>query len=199
MAADINKTRMRDTRLLVLFLLLAVVFTQPVLHGWPYQLLRLAGYFLLVVCAIGRMYSTAFIGGVKNAQLITIGPYAMCRNPLYFFSLLGAAGLGLLWGEIIPTMIVFFGFLLVYIKLIGREEAFLAEKFGESFAAFKASTPRLWPDFKRYTAPDELLFQPRYFNMAVRDAVWCFVPAPAYELISYLHHAHIIPTFLRLP
>ncbi len=198
MASDLNKTRMRDTRLLVLFLLLAVLFTTPVLHGLPYELLRLAGYFLLVVCAIGRMYSTAFIGGVKNEKLITVGPYAMCRNPLYFFSLTGAAGLGLLWGEIIPTLVIFIGFLLVYIRLIGREEAFLAEKFGADFTAFKQSTPRLWPDFKRYNAPDELLFQPRYFNMSVRDAVWWFVPAPVFELVSHLHHAHVIPTFLRL-
>ncbi len=198
MAADLNKTRMRDTRLLVLLLLLAVVFTQPVLYGWPYQLLRLLGYFLLVICAIGRMYSTAFIGGVKNEKLVTVGPYAMCRNPLYFFSLLGATGLGLLWGELVPTLILGFGFYVVYNGLIGREEGFLAEKFGADFTAFKKNTPRLWPDIKRYNAPDELLFQPRYFNMSVRDAVWWFVPAPVFELAAYLHHAHILPTVFKL-
>ena len=200
MASDINKTRMRDTRILVGALLLAVVLTEPALHegSFLYELLRLAGYALLIACAIGRVYSTAFIGGIKNEKLITVGPYSMCRNPLYFYSLLGACGVGLLSGEIIPTVVVTGGFLFIYKNLISREEEFLSEKFGASFAAFKTGTPRLLPDVKKYSCPDELLFQPRFFNMAVRDAVWWFVPVPFYELIHALHHAGIIKPLFSL-
>ena len=191
---------MRDTRILVGVVLLAVVFTAPVLREGSFlnAIIRLAGYILLSACAIGRIYSTAFIGGVKNDKLVTAGPYSMCRNPLYFYSLLGAAGLGLLSGEIIPTAIITGGFLFIYNGLISREEGFLAEKFGQSFAAFKASTPRLLPDLKKYNCPDELPFQPRYFNMAVRDAAWWFVAVPFYELIHALQHAGIIKPLFAL-
>jgi protein-S-isoprenylcysteine O-methyltransferase Ste14 len=196
-----NQTRMRDTRILVGIILLAVVFTAPALRegSFPYEILRLAGYVMLAACAIGRIYSTAFIGGVKSEKLITVGPYSMCRNPLYFYSLLGAAGLGLLTGEIIPTVIITGGFLFVYKDLILREEEYLSEKFGQSFADYKASTPRLLPDLKKYNVPEELTFQPKYLNKAVWDAVWWFAPAPVYELIHALHHAHIIkPLFSML-
>ena len=200
MATDVNKTRMRDTRILVGSLLLIVIFTAPVLGegSFLYQILRLAGYIMIIACAIGRIYCTAFIGGIKSEILVTFGPYSMCRNPLYFYSLLGAAGVGLLSGEIIPTVIITGGFFLIYKGLIDREEGFLSGKFAQSFAAFKAGTPRLLPDPKKYNCPDELVFQPRYFNKAVWDAVWWFAPLPFYELVHALHHAGIIKPLFSL-
>ncbi|MFH1158073.1 MAG: isoprenylcysteine carboxylmethyltransferase family protein [Pseudomonadota bacterium] len=201
MARDINRTRMRDTRVLVGIVLLAGFFTSPVLReeSFAYEAVRLAGYILLCVCTVGRIYSTTFIGGTKNEKLVISGPYSMCRNPLYFYSLLGVAGLGLMSGQAITLAIVFGGFLLVYVRLIKREEAFLSEKFGKDFAAFKASTPRLLPNIRKYVCPDELVFQPRYLTMAVWDSLWWLAPPPLFELARLLHHAGIIkPLFFLL-
>lgn len=199
MAKNLNKTRMRDTRILMALLMLTALVSTPALsEACPllYNAMRFAGYVLLVACGIGRMHSTAFIGGVKNEKLMTVGPYSMHRNPLYFYSLLGAAGLGLLTGELIPALIVFLGFYFIYADLIAREEKYLQGKFGAEFDAFKASTPRLWPAFRKYKCPAELPFQPRFFNMAVKDAVWWFAPAPFLELVHYLHaHWLITPLF----
>ncbi len=200
MAKDINKTRMRDTRILVGIILIAGFFTAPVMQtgSFAYEIFRLAGFILLTACAIGRIYSTAFIGGIKNEKLITVGPYAMCRNPLYFYSLLGAAGLGLMSAQIILFIFIFGGFLFIYDGLIKREEGFLAEKFGADFAAYKAGTPRLLPDIKKYTCPDELAFQPKYLNNAVWDALWWFAPVPLFELAHLLHNAGILKPLFSL-
>ena len=39
-------------------------------------------------------WSSLYIAGRKGRELVTVGPYSTCRNPLYFFSIVGAAGMG---------------------------------------------------------------------------------------------------------
>jgi protein-S-isoprenylcysteine O-methyltransferase Ste14 len=194
MAKNINKKRMRDTRILMGIVLLTGFFTVPVLQEgtWAYELFRLTGYILLTTCAIGRIHSTAFIGGIKNKTLTTVGPYSMCRNPLYFYSLLGAAGVGLMSGEIILVVILVVGFMFIYDQLIDREEEFLSQKFGDEFESYKTRTPRLIPDPAKYTCPAELVFQPRYLNNAIWDALWWFAPVPLFELARLLQHAGLL-------
>jgi protein-S-isoprenylcysteine O-methyltransferase Ste14 len=184
MARNINKTRMRDTRLLMALTVLVGVFADTWIKDR--ELLRviftMTGLLLAAACAIGRVYTTAFIGGAKNEKLMTYGPYSLCRNPLYFFSLLGAAGIGLMSCSVLAFALIMGGFIFIYDGLITREEEFLAEKFGSEFEAFKARTPRLVPSFRNYNCPDELVFQPRYLNFSIRDAVWWFAALPLFEI-----------------
>lgn len=200
MAVKLNKNRMRDTRILAgLALLFGIIGSSHFPAGsLPHDLMRFAGYLLLTGCAVGRIYSTAFIGGIKNKELITSGPYSLCRNPLYFFSLCGAAGLGFATTSLTVTAIIFVGFLIIYIDLIGREEQFLDEKFGKAFRDYKARVPRLLPSFRHYRCPAELTFQPRFFNYAVIDAVWWFAPLPLFHLADILQQKSLITPVMRL-
>ena len=200
MARDINKTRMRDTRILVGIVFFAVFFTSPIIQegSFTYDAARLTGYILLCICVMGRIYSTAFIGGIKNERLVTYGSYSMCRNPLYFYSLLGAAGLGLMSAQIITFTIIFGGGLFIYTGLIKREETFLYEKFGDKFTAFKASTPRLLPNIKKYICPDKLTFQPKYLIMAIQDSIWWLIMPPLFEIARNLHQTGIIKPLFSL-
>jgi protein-S-isoprenylcysteine O-methyltransferase Ste14 len=194
MAVNLNKNRMLGSRVLVVLVVLAAFLTRPAIPEGTvlYGALKLTGFLLLMACAFGRIYSTAFIGGIKNKELVTVGAYSMHRNPLYFYSLLGAAGVGLMSVQVTSFAMIFGGFFLLYAGLISREEKFLEEKFGDEFTRFKARVPRLLPDFRKYNAPAELLFQPKFFTKAVWDAVWWFAPVPLFELAKYLQHARII-------
>jgi len=194
MAIALNKQRMLVTRLLVGFVLFMVLFTSARLQEGTHaeEMFELLGYTLLIICALGRVFTTSFIGGMKNQQLITEGPYSVCRNPLYFFSLVGVAGLGVLSMQLVTFLVSFLGFLWVYDKLIEREEGHLAEKFGATFERYKREVPRLWPDFRKYKASGELLFQPKYLAYAVRDAVWWFLPYPVFDFIKYLQDVGVI-------
>jgi protein-S-isoprenylcysteine O-methyltransferase Ste14 len=188
MADKLNKNRMRDTRILMVLTLVAGVSCQTRFPAGTSEHLALEvlGFALTVVCAIGRIYVSTFIGGVKNARLITTGPYTLCRNPLYLFSLCGALGIGLMTTSLVCATVIFTGFYVVYLCLIEREEGFLREKFGADFEDFVKSTPRLLPDFKKFSCPMEMTFQPRFLTNAVKDAVWWFVPLPVFLLVDYL-------------
>ena len=58
------------------------------------EILALVGWVLVGVGVFGRIWSGSYISGSKNAKLVVDGPYSICRNPLYLFSLL--AGLGVM-------------------------------------------------------------------------------------------------------
>ncbi len=198
MAQALNKKRLRDTRILMVLTLLAGVFTsslwshESVAHG----LMDFSGYVLIVICAIGRIYSTAFIGGIKNESLIMVGPYSVVRNPLYFFSLLGAVGIGLMSAHIASFVIISVGFALIYHFLIKREEEFLEQQFGDLYRDYTKRVPRLLPKLSLYTCPQELVFQPRFLNKAVADAIWWFAALPLFEIAEVLQeHGVIKPLF----
>lgn len=75
------------------FLLLAV--TESAEEGsLVSSLLFLTGLVLVGAATVGRLWCALYISGYKSAELITAGPYSMSRHPLYFFSLLGFAGIG---------------------------------------------------------------------------------------------------------
>ena len=200
MAKNLNKSRMRDSRVLVVLTLLLGIFgTSPVSSNEDtHEIFELIGVLLIAICTVGRVYSTAFIGGQKNQKLITWGPYSTVRNPLYFFSLMGAIGLGFLSTHLITLFMISFGFLIIYDILIKREEEFLREQFGAEFDEYAKKTPRLWPSFKNYNCPDELTFQPRYLLNALKDCVWWFAPLAVFEICDILREENIIRPFVHL-
>ena len=103
-----------------------------------FELLKLLGYLLLIVAALGRVWAFAYIGGRKDQELCRRGPYGMTRNPLYVFSFLGVcgAGLGLQSLALVATAVVFF--LSYYAIVIRAEERRLAEIFGPAFTRYCA-------------------------------------------------------------
>ena len=99
-----------------------------------------------------RIWAAGFIQ--KDNVIATGGPYAYVRNPLYFGSFLLTigyvllSGLGVSYPPLVAviawaTMIALF--LVFHLAAIFSEERFLKEKFGEPYAAYLRSVPRLFP------------------------------------------------------
>jgi protein-S-isoprenylcysteine O-methyltransferase Ste14 len=80
----------------------------------------------------------------KNQRLATGGPYARMRNPLYFGTLLVAAGLVIASRS--PGLALLFAvvFLFVYLPVIQLEEQHLRQIFPE-YEAYAGQVPALWP------------------------------------------------------
>jgi len=107
---------------------------------------------LIVLAGEGlRWWGVSQIGVISRTRttrlgpLMTSGPFALCRNPLYVGNLLLWAGFsvwsGLLW--MLPVSLGVFG--AYYASIIGWEEALLTERFGEEYVRYCRETPRWWP------------------------------------------------------
>ena len=200
MAKQINKNRMFISRLLVVSIVIASFLTTPIISDDTilHHVIRVIGYLMLITCAIGRIYSSMFIGGHKNDTLIKDGPYSACRNPLYLYTMIGAVGIGFAFAQLTYAVILFVVLFVVYYRLIIREEVFLEKKIGDEYTKYKNKVPRVIPDFSKFKLPKEMVFQTKYINYAIRDAVWWFMPYPLYELISYLHSQGIVEPLVAI-
>jgi len=104
----------------------------------------------------------------KNEELATTGPYAYTRNPLYFGSIVIAAGFALaaLRWEIAAALVLMFA--VIYIPVIRGEEQFLNNHFA-NYAEYCSRVPRLLPRLKAGSAGKsgfsrELYLQHREYN-----------------------------------
>jgi len=84
---------------------------------------------------------------LRTERLVADGPYRHVRNPLYLGSMLLATGMALLASRT-GCAVVILGNLLIFVRLIGREEAALVQSQGEAYRAYLAAVPRLWPSLR---------------------------------------------------
>lgn len=201
MAKNLNKSRMRQSKIVVILAFVLAFFTKALIpyESSIHEFTDFLGYFLISVCALGRLYSTAFLGGHKNESLITYGAFSVVRNPLYFFSLLGMTGVSFISGHILIMVAVPIVFVVMYHFLIQREEAFLMEAFGQVYKDYMVSTPRLVPNLKLYNAPESIEVVPKYLSKAFKDAIWWFAAFPLFEFAEYLQESGLVPSLFVLP
>lgn len=160
-------------------------------------LLTLGG-ILATVGAFGRLWCSLYIGGYKNNTLVTVGPYSLCRNPLYFFSFIGALGIGLSTGSLTIPAIIVCGFALYYPWVVSDEEARLALLHGELFQRYRQMTPAFFPRFSAFSEPEEYTVQPMIFRKDIGDSVWFIWIVCLLQLISALRDFAYIPTLFTL-
>ena len=170
-------------------------------HHWLAHAVFQASTALLLGWAIQfRIYSSIYIAGRKNDVLVTQGPYALCRNPLYLASLVGALGTALASMTLTIPLILLCGFVLYYPATIAREERKLALRHGGRFQGYRASVPKLVPRalMVPLDGPGTVEVMPAAFRRQLRDAVWFIVAAGGIEVIKTLQHAHQLPYLFKL-
>lgn len=140
--------------------------------AWMTQGMFLVAVVLVGVGALGRMWCSLYIAGRKNAELVTSGPYSMCRNPLYFFSFLGAVGLGFATNTFAIPAVIALGFALKYPSTIKGEEAYLAKRHGEPFQQYLKAVPAFFPKFSSLQEPDKYSVNPVTFRKHLGSVVW---------------------------
>ena len=161
--------------------------------------LFLTGLILVGIATAGRLWCALYISGHKNRELVTDGPYSMTRNPLYFFSLLGFAGIGFATETFSFAIgcIVFFA--LVYPSVIAHEEHLLRSRFGQAFVAYCVRTPRFFPNLRLFREPDSYVVDPKVFRRAIGDVLWFIWLVGIVEFVEALHEYHIVEPLIRLP
>lgn len=195
------KARMRHTRIYSFFVALLIIFSGSAIPAESslHETIELSGYFLVALCALGRLYCTGFIGGLKNEQVIQAGPFSVVRNPLYVFSFIGVVGIGLESGMLTVFALLVGGFMWYYPSVVKREEAFLRHKFGPAYEEYCKRVPRWIPNFKLWREPEEITLRPKFLRNALFDSMVFFLPLPAFELLEQLHQAGYIEFLKHIP
>jgi protein-S-isoprenylcysteine O-methyltransferase Ste14 len=130
---------------------------------------------MTVIGCLGRIWCFAYISGKKNDVLVTDGPYSLCRNPLYFFSILGIAGVGLSTCTFTVPLLILIGIAIVYPSVIKREEERLLAIHGYSYSDYCARVPKLIPSFKYYHPASHTVINVDAFTRGMRDTMWLFL------------------------
>ena len=136
----------------IALLVASVVVAQPLTRSGRVNLALDAVAFALVLAggavrswAMGYHVWRRRHGAEGNRSLVTAGPYALVRNPLYLGTLLISAGVALMSGSV-PLIAVFVVvFVGGYLAIIHWEESRLTRQFGERYRDYFASVPRLVP------------------------------------------------------
>ena len=175
-----------------------------VTSSWPdrglvHETIEWAGMVLIGLCVAGRTWCSLYIGGRKNFELIQDGPYSLVRNPLYLFSVIGAAGAGAQMGSIGTTLVYGIVTWAIFFWMATVEEAAMQKNFGAAYDNYAAKVLRLWPRFSSYHSRRSLEVYPRKVIVTFLDASLFWVAVPLMEAFGYLHAAGFLPTLLRLP
>ncbi len=148
----------RKARFFWVYLLVIVLFATA---STSEPSLRL-GIALALLGEAVRLWANGYVGHAKvNAtqrtrndpkigRLITAGPYAYVRNPLYLGSFLIGAGFCV---AVRSSLLLFVGAVLcpfVYRKKVAQEERVIRDEWGEEYAAYQQAVPRWLPTWRRY-------------------------------------------------
>jgi len=97
--------------------------------------------FLLRISARGYKEDNS----LSSNKLVTGGPYALMRNPMYFGTLLIGTGFVITLVEWWALLLFLFIFFWIYIPEVNKEEAVLEHNFGQEYIDYCKITPRYLP------------------------------------------------------
>ena len=167
--------------------------------GSLHEGLEAVGLGLIVICIVGRAWCSLYIGGRKKAEIVDRGPYSISRNPLYIFSFMGAFGVGAQTGSLTLAALFLILTVAVFYATVRREEAWLSEAFGPTYAVYCARTPRFWPDFSKWRDEGMLEVKPQFFLTTLRDGLVFLLAVPLFESVEKLQNIGWLAALIHLP
>jgi protein-S-isoprenylcysteine O-methyltransferase Ste14 len=146
-------------RLLIILVAIVLLSTTWIPLPWLYRPVWRAGFWpfwlgaavtvsglLFAVWArehLGRNWSRS-VSIQQDHELITTGPYAVVRHPIYTGILAGFLGLAIALSEV-RGFVVFVLFFLVFWAKLSKEEQWMRSQFGETYAKYVHRTAALVP------------------------------------------------------
>jgi protein-S-isoprenylcysteine O-methyltransferase Ste14 len=135
------------------FLVLMVMYARPtavsLAVGFVCTLLGESIRFWGVSIAGSETRTTGIVGGT---YLITNGPFAYVRNPLYVGNMLLYAGVGVMSMALFPwlLLVAVCWFYLQYYLIVTQEEEYLRDTFGDEYETYRRSVRRFLPRMTPY-------------------------------------------------
>jgi protein-S-isoprenylcysteine O-methyltransferase Ste14 len=197
----IRKLRITALRLSLLPVVAVAVFVRP---SWGLEsttafLLELAGYLFLLAGLAIRIWCIFYIGGRKSRQIVTQGPYSICRNPLYMGTFLLAIGAGLCFENLIMLAMCVPIVLITHFVVVRMEEAHLEASFGEEYTRYKRRVPKYWPRLRNYESPETVPVSVRAIRRIAIDTAGVLLLPEIEDMLEILHDHGVVPVLWHFP
>ncbi|HJY62733.1 MAG TPA: isoprenylcysteine carboxylmethyltransferase family protein [Ignavibacteria bacterium] len=132
------------------------------LFARPTILTMSIGMVFVLIGEIIRFWGVSYAGSetrtrnVGASNLVTQGPFAYTRNPLYLANIIIYFGFGIMANSLNPylTIIGMIYFILQYHFIINEEEKRLLELFKDKYETYKSSVNKIIPSFTKL-APEK--------------------------------------------
>jgi len=195
------KLRVYVSRLFAIVILFLAVFTG---HSFSQEsladiLFEMTGLFLLTICSMGRLWALMYISGNKSQEIITDGPYSIVRHPLYFFSLIGAVGIGLVSENLLILALIIIFYVVYYPFTILAEEKKLEARFGKAYLEYQRKTPRFLPRPSLYRGPLLYTIKANAFVKNFVNGMWFIWIFILFHIIEMAQNAGFLPVYWRIP
>ncbi len=196
-----RKLRIRILRWIFLPVIFLAVFVRPT---WPEYsqiafYVELTGYLFLLSGLAIRIWCICFIGGRKSKQLITQGPYSLCRNPLYIGTFLLVIGAGLCFENLIMLAFSLAVMAPAHVAVVLMEEKHLDILFGEEYRRYRLSVPRFWPRFRNYKSPETITIYTRAIRRIAIDTAFVLLIPEIEDWLEVLHDIGVLPVLWYFP
>lgn len=197
----IARARVYVSRLFAVAVLALAIFTG---HSFSHEGLlditfETTGLFLLTICSMGRLWALMYISGNKSHEIITDGPYSIVRHPLYFFSLIGAAGIGLVSENLLILAMILVFYVAYYPFTILAEEKKLENKFGRAYLEYKSKTPGFLPKLSLYHGPHFYTVNADTFVKNFVNGMWFVWIFILFHLIEMAQDTGYLRVYWRIP
>ena len=167
------------------------------------------GILFVLLGEIVRLWANGYVGHVKVnwtqkwrddpkiGQLITGGPYAYVRHPLYLGTFLIGVGFCIIVGNVWLALVALGFFLMIYRRKMTQEEAILLDEWRDAFERYRQAVPRWLPTGRRNPHPHgQWSWQGIRASKELKTFVWVLVLLIGMyfrgELLneheSFLHH-----------
>jgi len=197
----VRKLRINLLRLVFVPVVLIAVFVRP-----PWSLdstlgfaMELGGYLFLLAGLVIRIWCSFYIGSRKSKEIITTGPYSICRNPLYIGSFLLAIGVGLCFENLLILILVPAIIIPIHLIVARMEESHLESRFGEPYRLYKRKVPAFWPRLSNYNSPDMVKINVHSIRRIAADTVGVLLLPEIEDFLELLHQHGIIPVLWYFP
>lgn len=133
-------------------------FIAGIILANPRQDLMIFGAILMAFGELLRIFSVGYLGVSSRAReivtdkLVTNGPYAFLRNPMYtgnMFLYMGASIFAGAWLPIMLYLVILF-FSIQYSLMVKYEESCLSDVHREKYFDYKETVPRFYPRLSPY-------------------------------------------------
>jgi protein-S-isoprenylcysteine O-methyltransferase Ste14 len=198
---SLRNSRIDLLRLAFIPIVIVIIFVRP---SWSVEstigfVMELSGYLFLLAGLVTRIWCSFYIGNHKSKELISEGPYSICRNPLYIGSFLLAIGVGLCFENLLVLLLVPAIIIPVHIITAQMEEVHLEAKFGEQYRMYKQKVSRFWPRFSNYNSPDMIEVNVNSIRRIAIDTAGVLLLPEIEDLLELLHQHGTIPTLWQFP